>query len=141
MQTPNSMECLKKELSLEINSFDKPKELDHVNAWSQLLLNLIFLKPGTYPSIPNMGVGIEDYQYDFLEEAVAELSAKIVEQQKMYLPDVPLKGVNVTNIEQDGHPILIIQLSFILDESPKVANTAIAVNLSPRHFLDFEVSW
>ena len=139
MLTSGPLESSKTELALEIDSFDKPKELSNAKAWSQLMLNLIFLKPGTYPSIPEMGVGIEDYQYDFLEDAISELSAKIVNQQKTYLPDIPLSEVQVTKIDKSGQPVLIIQFSF--NEGSDIVNTAAAINVSKRNFLDFEVSW
>ena len=133
------LESSKTETALQINSFDKPDELNDVKAWSQLLLNLIFLKPGTYPSLPEMGVGIEDYQYDFLEEAVSELSTQITTQQQTYLPDVPLSGVQISKMEQSGQPILVIQLFFSTESGD--TSSAIAINTSSRNFLDFEVSW
>lgn len=135
----NPSESSKKEQLLDINSFDKPTELSGVAAWSQLLLNLIFLKPGTYPSLPEMGIGIEEYQYDFLDDAISALSAKITEQQKKYLPDIPLANVQITKVEQNGQPIMIIQLFFNADSAN--ASSAIAINTSKRNFLDFEVSW
>ena len=139
MLMSNPLESSKTETSLQINSFDKPKELSSVAAWSQLLLNLIFLKPGTYPSLPTMGVGIEDYQYEFLEDAISELSAKITDQQQTFLPDVPLSGVQISKMEENGIPILIIQLFFTIDSG--VTSSAVAINISKRNFLDFEVSW
>lgn len=137
--TSNPLESSKSETSLSINSFDKPSELTDVGAWSQLMLNLIFLKPGSYPSQPEMGVGIEAYQYDFLEDAISELSAKISEQQQTYLPDVPLSGVQISKMDHNGQPILIIQLFF--DTENGTTGSAIAINTSKRNFLDFEVSW
>ena len=139
MLLSDSLESQKTETSLEINSFDKPEELNEVKAWSQLLLNLIFLKPGTYPSMPEMGIGIENYQYDFLDEAVDELTTAITSQQQTYLPDVPLSGVQVGKTEHQGQPILIIQLFFNIESG--TTSSAIAINLSKRNFLDFEVSW
>ena len=139
MVTSNPLESSKAETSLEINSFDKPTELNDVSAWSQLMLNLIFLRPGTYPSLPEMGVGIEEYQYDFLEDAISELSAKITEQQQKYLPDVPLAGVQISKMEHEGQPILVIQLFFNTESG--TTSSAIALNTSKRNFLDFEVSW
>lgn len=139
MVVSNPLESSKKETLMDINSFDKPSELSGVSAWSQLLLNLIFLKPGTYPSLPKMGIGIEDYQYDFMEDTMSELSTKITEQQKQYLPDVPLNSVQISKIEKNGQPILIIQLFFNVESGP--ASSAVAFNVSKRNFLDFEVSW
>lgn len=139
MVSSDTLDSNKKETSLQINSFDKPNELTGVAAWSQLMLNLIFLKPGTYPSLPEMGVGIEDYQYDFFEEAVEALSAAITEQQKVFLPDVPLSGIKISKLEKNGQPILVIQLFF--DTNEGVETSAIAINTSKRNFLDFDVSW
>ena len=139
MLMSNPLESSKKELLLEVNSFDKPTELSGVSAWSQLLLNLIFLKPGTYPSVPEMGIGIENYQYDFMDDAIGELSAKITEQHKKYLSDIPLAGVNVSKLEKNGQPILIVQLFFNAESG--TTSSAIAINVSKRNFLDFEVSW
>ena len=139
MVTTETLNSNKKETSLQINSFDKPEELSGVSAWSQLMLNLIFLKPGTYPSLPQMGVGIEDYQYDFLDEAVESLSTAITEQQKVFLPDVPLSGLKISKIEKSGQPILVIQLYF--DTADGAETSAIAINTSKRNFLDFDVSW
>lgn len=139
MQVTGPLESSKAELRLAINSFDKPDELSDVRAWSQLLLNLIFLRPGTYPSVPKMGVGIENYQYDFLDSAINELSAAIITQQQMYLPDIPLSGVQVSKVTHSGHEILIIHMMFTTSDSQ--SDTAIAINTSKRNFLDFEVSW
>lgn len=139
MVTSNPLESSKAEVVLGINSFDKPEELTDVKAWSQLMLNLIFLKPGSYPSIPEMGVGIENYQYDFMDDTISELSAKIITQQQTYLPDIPLSTVNVQKIEQNGQPILIVQLFFTTNSG--AASSAIAINSTSRNFLDFDVSW
>lgn len=133
------LESNKTELSLQINAFDKPAEYNEVKAWSQLMLNLIFLRPGTYPSMPEMGVGIDEYQYDFLESAVEELSSKITSQAQMYLPDVPLSGVQIAKVEHNGYPILFIKLFF--NVGVDVRSSVIAINAEPRKFLDFEISW
>ena len=137
--TNNPLESSKTELSLEINSFDKPKELNDVAAWSQLMLNLIFLRPGTYPSLPKMGVGIENYQYEFLDEAIDELSVAIATQQQTYLPDIPLAGIQVSKIDNQGQPVLVIQMAFNTESG--AGNSAVAINLSKRNFLEFDVSW
>lgn len=139
MQSSGPLESSKSEALLEINSFDKPKEVSDVAAWSQLMLNLIFLKPGTYPSMPLMGVGIENYQYEFVDEAIEELTAAITSQQQTYLPDVPLSAVQISKVDQNGTPILIIQLFFNTENG--TSGSAIAINTSKRNFLDFEVSW
>ena len=131
----------KLELLLSINSFDNPTQLSEIKAWAQLMTNLIFLEPGTYPSMPEMGVGIESYQYDFMDEALEELNAKIITQQQAYLPDIPLQAVTLEPYDYGALRILLIRLTFYTDVGN--ASAAIAVNTSPtsRNFLDFDISW
>ena len=139
MVTSSPLESSKTEVSLQINSFDKPTELNDVAAWSQLMLNLIFLKPGTYPSMPEMGIGIEQYQYEFLEDAVDEISSKIITQQQMYLPDIPLENLQVSQYDNNGHPVLIILMVF--NTTSGTQSSAIALDTSKRNFLNFDISW
>lgn len=136
------LESNKKELQLSINSFDNPTELTGIKAWSQLMLQLIFMEPGTYPSLPDMGVGIESYQYDFMDDILSQLSAKIIQQQRDYLSDIPLTAVTIEPRTVNGETIMLIQLSFDLGRQGE-GTSVIAVNASPssRHFLDFDVSW
>lgn len=140
MQTSGTLEYNKIEPVLEIDSFDKPKELSNVAAWSQLILNLLFLRPGTYPSLPEMGIGLDQYQYDFVDDAIAELNSAITSQQQKYLPDIPLEQVNVSKVEQNGLQILVIQMYF-RGTNGQIESSAVALDTSKRNFLNFEVSW
>lgn len=137
----SKLESSKKELQLSVNSFDNPTELTDVKAWSQLVLQLIFLDPGTFPSYPEMGVGIRNYEFEFMDDVMSELSAKILNQKNLYLKDLPLSAVTINKTTIKGEAILLIQLTFTV--SGQNANSVIAINASPssRHFLDFEISW
>ena len=137
----STLESNKKELQLSINSFDNPTELTGIKAWSQLILQLIFMQPGTYPSLPEMGVGIEDYQYDFMDDVLSQLAADIIQQQRTYLSDIPLTAVTVEPRDVRGETIMLIMLTFDVERGEQTS--VIAVNASPksRHFLDFDVSW
>lgn len=132
----------KKELQLSINSFDNPTELTGIKAWSQLILQLLFMTPGTYPTLPEMGVGIENYQFEFVDNVLSPLSASIIEQQRTYLSDIPLVAVTVEPATVNNETILLIQLTFDLGRDGS-GNSVIAVNATPtsRHFLDFDISW
>lgn len=142
MTTIEKMNADKKELCLDVNTFDKPKELSQVDAWSQLVLNLIFLRPGTYPSLPEMGIDIESYEFAFMDDACQKLSDEIVSQAHIYIPDVPLNVVSVRPYEYKGQNMLLIQMSFTVDgREEKSSAIAIDQSTKSRHFLDFDVSW
>lgn len=136
------LESNKKELQLSINSFDRPTELLGPVAWSQLILNLLFMEPGTYPSMPDMGIGIENYEFEFLETALSSIRTDITTQQQKYLKDVPLDNVEVTTQQFKGDTILIIKLSFT-DKGGNSTSTAIALNAEPtsKRYLEFDISW
>ena len=133
-----ALEANKKELGLSTNVFNKATEYQGKTAWFQLILNLIFLRPGTYPSIPNMGVGLQDYEYEYIDDVKDNIRNKIEEQVNMFLPDVPLASVEVTSVEYEGKTILLIVIS--LEDNGQIVTGAVASEVT-NHLIDFEISW
>ena len=133
-----ALEANKKELGLSTNVFNKATEYQGKTAWFQLILNLIFLRPGTYPSIPNMGVGLQDYEYEYIDDGKDNIRNKIEEQVNLFLPDVPLASVEVTSVEYEGKTILLIVIS--LEDNGQIVTGAVASEVT-NHLIDFEISW
>lgn len=133
------LEANKKELGLSTNVFNKQTEYQGKNAWFQLILNLIFLRPGTYPSIPNMGVGIQDYEYEYIDDVKDNIRNKIEEQIKLFLPDVPLASVDVNSVNYEGKTILLIVIS--LNDNGQIVTGAVASEVTKNRLIDFEISW
>ena len=133
-----ALEANKKELGLSTNVFNKATEYQGKTAWFQLILNLIFLRPGTYPSIPNMGVGLQDYEYEYIDDVKDHIRNKIEEQVNLFLPDVPLASVEVTSVEYEGKTILLIVIS--LEDNGQIVTGAVASEVT-NHLIDFEISW
>lgn len=133
-----NLESQKKELLLSVNAFNKPTELVGSKAWAQLILGLIFLKPGTYPSIPDMGVGIQDYEYDFADSAAEILQTRISEQVSRYLPDIQVDGINVSTTQYQGRTIMMIAIQLVDDG--QVKTYAVASEVTDR-LIDFDISW
>lgn len=134
-----ALEANKKELGLSTNVFNKQTEYQGKTAWFQLILNLIFLRPGTYPSIPNMGVGIQDYEYEYIDDVKDNIRNKIEEQIKLFLPDVPLASVDVNSVNYDGKTILLIIIS--LNDNGQIVTGAVASEVTKNRLIDFEISW
>ena len=133
-----ALEANKKEHGLSTNVFNKATEYQGKTAWFQLILNLIFLRPGTYPSIPNMGVGLQDYEYEYIDDVKDNIRNKIEEQVNLFLPDVPLASVEVTSVEYEGKTILLIVIS--LEDNGQIVTGAVASEVT-NHLIDFEISW
>lgn len=133
-----ALEADKKELGLSTNVFNKATEYQGKTAWFQLILNLIFLRPGTYPSIPNMGVGIQDYEYEFLDDVKDNIQAAIQEQVKTFLPDIPLDSVEVSSVDYNGKIIMLIAISLI--DNGEIVTGAVASEVTNK-LIDFDISW
>jgi len=133
-----ALESSKKELVLGVNVLNKPGERSGPAAWAQLILQLIFLRPGTYPSQPNMGVGIQDYDYEFVEVAVEKLNSIIPAQVAMYLADIPVDSIMVSSFEYQGKQIMMIQINLI--DNGAVVSEVIAVEVKNK-IIDFDISW
>lgn len=134
-----ALESDKKELGLSTNVFNKQTEYQGKTAWFQLILNLIFLRPGTYPSIPNMGVGIQDYEYEYIDDVKDNIRNKIEEQIQLFLPDVPLASVDVNTVNYEGKTILLIVIS--LNDNGQIVTGAVASEVTKNKLIDFEISW
>ena len=102
------------EFVLDIDEFSKPKVLTGPKAVVQKIINLILLKPGTYPTRPYMGVGlIENYRYTFTDD-LDRLQADINEQIQTYLPEFSAVRVELdTSMEKNK----ILLINIIIDNS------------------------
>ncbi len=107
------MESQKKEMCLGLNSFNAPAEFKDEAAWIRQITYILFTYPGQYPNIPNLGIGLQNYQYEFVDRAKTNLESRIDEQIKAYLPDVPLTSTNIDTIKDSaGNDILLISFTF-----------------------------
>lgn len=56
-------------------------------AVAQIIQNLCLIEPGTYPSDPELGIGIEDEQFELVDNAyLNSLKSKIDNQINKYIP-------------------------------------------------------
>lgn len=103
------MPNLAREMLLSVDSFNRPKVLEGKEAIGTLLVRLIQLEPGTYPSHPNMGVGlISNYRYCD-EDKVKLLQDHIKSQIRTYLPEY--QAVKVTaKLQPEGKLIIDINI-------------------------------
>lgn len=98
-----------KEHLLGINEFNKPKVVNGPIAICYKIIELILMRPGTYPTRPYMGIGlVENFRYTFTDR-IDELQALTEEQIRIYLPEFDsVKVTYDTVLERDK--ILIIHI-------------------------------
>ena len=118
-------ESEKTEQVLGVNVFDEPLELSGADAWANLVTNLIFMVPGTVPTDPEMGCYIQQYEYSFIDSVRDEISQKIMDQVRTYLPDIPLESISIDTRDSDTNgTILIIILEFVYDNTENISVVA-----------------
>lgn len=84
------------EYFLGTNEFNRPTVYTDVDATYTLLIRLILLNPGTYPTHPRMGVGLVS-RYRYAKESdLTNLSNDIEDQIATYLPQFTSVSVELT---------------------------------------------
>ena len=78
-----------KEYSLGIDKFNRPAVYDEPKSTYIKIVRLILLEKGTYPTRPNMGVGlISNYRdFDDIKVGARKLKQDIMDQINTYLPE------------------------------------------------------
>lgn len=127
----NELVNLKQELCLAIDNYNKPKTLHGMDAKTSRFLKLLYMKQGTNPSSPYMGIDISSYKFDFMDnELIINLKTKIEEQVSQYLPELlisniiisPYKGYLIVAIEEyDNVTKRSRNIGLLLDQEPSLA--------------------
>jgi hypothetical protein len=137
LYTDLSQQYQRKELKLALNPFERPAELSGSKAWIQQIINLLYMKKGTYPTDPDLGVDIQSYDFQFTDTAVLDLQHAIDRQVSDYLPMIPISNINVTTTEINGNIALLIYVSIIERDGLNVAVVAADVS---KNIINFAVT-
>lgn len=131
-------ESEKAELVLGQDNFNRPAEITGPKAWARMISNLLFMKPGAYPTDPEMGCDLGRYDYAFLDEVSDEIEELITDQVSKYFSDLPFTGVTVSKQTSDsGEPIMVIILEFesTTDETDSVVIASDKINNDIARFV------
>ena len=125
-------ECLKKELMMEITDFKTPRTADQKMCLARLIQNLIITEPNTYPTNPDLGVGIETYQFEIGDDLLlGNLRESIRRQIEMYVPKADLiKSMEVYKVRNRNSGVCTIVVSFQVDEPGSDSDFLLVLNQS-----------
>lgn len=117
---------IQSEPSFGVNNFNKAKYTNETETVANAVLNLLFGKPGFFPSMPNLGIDIQSRIYSFWDEIdETVLKAEIASQCKELNYYINNGSLEVIKSSYQGQPLLIIVLPVIVKNSKE--NLAIAV--------------
>ena len=97
--------------TFELNEFNEPRIRSEIEVVKDIILFILFAKPGQYPSLPHIGLDIQSKLYSFYDELdESDLKFKINDQCKamgMYLNE---GVVQIKKTKYKGHPSLMISI-------------------------------
>ena len=62
---PRTVQTLGYDVVLDYDAAHKPKVISSFEMCINIILTLLFMKPGQYPSIPDLGIDIEQYLHEY----------------------------------------------------------------------------
>jgi hypothetical protein len=100
----------KDELLLAKSVYNTNAVRTKLEALAQVLQNIIIYETGTFPNQPELGVGIENYQFEFLDDrTMSELKTKIDDQINKFIPsDIRVEPKVEAIMNELGKKILVI---------------------------------
>lgn len=114
-----------------VDSFNNPKVLSEAETIKNNILTLLFMRKGSYPSIPELGIGIQDYLYQFFDDIDTEdLTHKIASQCTEFIPSVSSGSLKVKKTHQRTSngpvPVLLIVVPASIENNEKSLVIALA---------------
>ncbi len=79
---PRSFQTLGYDVLMDTDSTYKPKVISTFEMCVNAILTLLYMKPGQYPSIPELGIDIESYLHEYADDPniPSEIKNKLTDQ-------------------------------------------------------------
>ena len=65
---PQRFQVMNYDVAFDTDSMGRPKVLSSFELGVNTILTLLFMKPGQYPSIPELGIDIESYLHEYADD-------------------------------------------------------------------------
>lgn len=97
--------------TFELNEFSEPRIRSEVETLKDVLLFVLFSKPGQYPSLPTIGMDIGTNLYEFYDEInVDEIKTKLIQHCSMLGAYINDGQILIKKLMYKGQPSLIIHI-------------------------------
>lgn len=124
------------DLSFEMNEFQEQRICSDLETLKNVLLFIIFTKPGQYPSIPQIGLNIKDELYTNYDEFdVNNFRTQLIEQCALLDAYITDGTIAIKKVMYRNTPSLIIRLEGTANlpsayKVPKASNTKYYIGLT-----------
>lgn len=101
-----------------VNNFNRAKVLSETETYANNILMILFGKPGFYPSIPSLGMDINQYLYMFEDEIdVNAIKTKLASQCRELLIKFEDETLDVYTTTYNERSMLVFHLPTIIDNN------------------------
>lgn len=110
---PRSFQVINYDVLLDTDSMYKPRVLSSFEQAINIILTLLFMKPGQFPSIPTLGIDIESYLFEYADDpkTPALIKEQLLDQCNLLDSIIDL-DINVSiDKTSEGHDALVIEIT------------------------------
>ncbi len=102
-----------KEVLFDFDNFKQPKTLSENETIARQIINLLMMRPGNLPSMPDVGINIEQYLYTLQEDLDSdEIIKQIYTQCGQLMPFISLREVKILIYPYNEVDWLIVYIPF-----------------------------
>ena len=100
-----NIEGISVQLPLQYSNLDGPYALNKTlkDVIKQNFKMLVLTSPGERPMMPDFGIGLNNFVFEQISnETLDNVTEKIIEQTKMYMPAINLENIQFITADQDA---------------------------------------
>ena len=115
--------------TLGLDNFQNGKVLSETESMKRDILRLIFMRPGALPSLPHLGLALQDYLYQFYDAIdTTAIKNAIASQCLEYLPYVQTGSLDVRKLIYRDRPTLLIILPAVIEDTASSLVVAVSTD-------------
>ena len=128
-----------REPAFGLDNFGKPKVLKDSEALATSVLMVLFGKPGFLPSLPDVGMNIGQYTYDFFDDIdVSSIKAQLIYQLPLVSDYVSAGEIDVRKVMNGDQGVLLFMIP--MEQYVPNNNLVIGVETNPNGGMSYNFS-
>lgn len=105
------------EMDFKLNNFNEQEIYTGVMAYAHRIKTLLFMRPGDFPSIPDMGLNIQSYRFKAMDDIISgSLKEAIANQVSTYIMNLPIENIELSTGYYQNDYFLIIRIYLYQDK-------------------------
>ena len=121
-----------------VDSYNRAKVLNESQTIVYNILTVLFGKPGFYPSIPSLGMNIQQYLYTFEDDFdINFLKSKLAAQCKDFIEQIQDGSFDIIKSTYNNQPLLVFVIPTIITNAESNLLLGITVNDKGEYSFNF----